>query len=203
MIGKTRSDGWGSLYPAEAMAVHPLLQAQALVLGAEDVDTAHQIREWLQDCGLRISARLRRTRTARQERKVAFSRSMKAVLSLVLPWLFFQQPLSSFRTAMRYQGHYDDHPTNDAFGRMATRSLQQRPYHIFALVTCFFSAVNNDNVLTYFAPCRVGHIGAELLSRAHVAYAFQVVEPLECHKDLHFFNLHVLLECYHTHRRML
>lgn len=116
---------------------------------------------------------------------------------------FFQQPLSSFRTAMRYQGHYDDHPTNDAFGRMATRSLQQRPYHIFALVTCFFSAVNNDNVLTYFAPCRVGHIGAELLSRAHVAYAFQVVEPLECHKDLHFFNLHVLLECYHTHRRML
>jgi len=92
MIGKTRSDGWGSLYPAEAMAVHPPLQAQALVLGAEDVDTAHQIREWLQDCGLRISARLRRTRTARQEQKVAFSRSMKAVLSLVLPWLIFNSP---------------------------------------------------------------------------------------------------------------
>jgi hypothetical protein len=35
------------------MATHPQLQAQALVLGAEVVDTAHQIHEWLQ--GLRVA----------------------------------------------------------------------------------------------------------------------------------------------------
>jgi hypothetical protein len=39
------------------------------------------------------------------------------------------------------------------------------------LVTCFFSAVNNDVVLTDFAPCRAGHIRAELLSRVHVAFS--------------------------------
>lgn len=47
MIGKTCSDGWGPLYPAEAIAAHGQLQAQALVLGAEVVDTAQQIHEWL------------------------------------------------------------------------------------------------------------------------------------------------------------
>ena len=53
MIGKTRSNGRGSLYPAKAMTAHPQLQAQALVLGTEVVDAAHQEHERFQ--GFRIA----------------------------------------------------------------------------------------------------------------------------------------------------
>ena len=41
------------MHPTEAMIADPQLQAQALVLGAEVVDAAHQIHEWPQ--GLRVA----------------------------------------------------------------------------------------------------------------------------------------------------
>lgn len=53
MIGKTRRDGWGTLYPAIAMTAHPQLQAQALVLGTEVVGAAHQEHERFQ--GFRVA----------------------------------------------------------------------------------------------------------------------------------------------------
>ena len=52
----------------------------------------------------------------------------------------------------------------------------------FALITCFFAAVNNDVVLADFAPCGAGHVRAELLSRVHVVCSSEVWEPLECHR---------------------
>jgi len=44
----------------------------------------------------------------------------------------------------------------------------------FALVTCFFAAVNNDVVLADFAPCGAGHVRAELSLRVHVACSSKV-----------------------------
>ena len=53
MIGKASRHGRGALYPAVAMTAHPQLLAQALMLGTEVVDAAHQVHQRLQ--GLRIA----------------------------------------------------------------------------------------------------------------------------------------------------
>ena len=75
------------------------------------------------------------------------------------------------RVTMRNQGHHDDHPFSCMVQLVEWRASRGGKGLIayFALVTCFFSAVNNNVVLTYFAPCGAGHIRAELFSRVHVA----------------------------------
>jgi hypothetical protein len=102
------------------------------------------------------------------------------------------------RTTIRDQGRYDDHPIRRTV--QAEKGCTDRGGKgltaYFALVTCFFAAVNNNGVLASFAPCGAGYIRAELLSRVHVACSSKVVEPLECHRTFIFFNLHSWVECY-------
>lgn len=77
------------------------------------------------------------------------------------------------RAAVRNQGHYDDHPfcwVMQSVERCPGRCSKGLTTY-FALVTCFFSAMNDNVVRAYFAPCGAGHIRAELFSRVHVAFS--------------------------------
>src|SRR4030067_3152580 len=120
MIGKTSGDGWGSLYPAEAMAAHPQLQAQALVLGAEVVDTAHQIHEWLQ--GVRVADQ--RSTAPYQDGQARAEGGVQPLdesgVELGSAMAFCQQGLSSYQTALRHAPADVDHPlTLVAFDHLA------------------------------------------------------------------------------------
>lgn len=95
MIGKTSSDGRCPGDPL--MFSGDSWDAQALVLGTEVVNTAHQAHDRLR--GLRIVDQrwTMPAKSTRWKRKVAFSRLMKVVLSFGPPWLFVNKVWAEFR----------------------------------------------------------------------------------------------------------
>ena len=110
MIGKASSDGRGSLYPAVTMPAHPQLQAQALVLGAEVVDTGHQVHERLQ--GLWVANQ--RPAAPHQDRQARAEGGVQALdesgVELGSAVALCQQGLGSFQTALCHVPGNVDHP---------------------------------------------------------------------------------------------
>ncbi len=120
MIGKTSGYRRRSLHPTEAMAAHPQLQAQALVLGTEVVDAAHQVHERFQ--GLRVTDQ--GSTTPHQDRQASAEGGVQSLdesgIELGSAVAFCQQGLGSFQTASSHAPGDIDHPlTLVAFDHLA------------------------------------------------------------------------------------